>query len=63
MSSQPGPGGDSRPAGPASGQAAGQQAAARRADVALRSMGQPNAIASQFDFGDDSYEWRRLFSA
>jgi aquaporin Z len=25
-------------------------------------MGQPNAIASQFDFGDDSYEWRRLFS-
>jgi aquaporin Z len=25
-------------------------------------MGQPNAIAHQFDFGDDSYEWRRLFA-
>ena len=25
-------------------------------------MGQPNAIARQFDFADDSYEWRRLFS-
>ena len=35
---------------------------ARRADVALRTMGQPNAIARQFDFADDSYEWRRLFS-
>ena len=34
----------------------------RRADVALRSMGQPNAIAHQFDFTDDGYEWRRLFS-
>jgi aquaporin Z len=39
-----------------------EQAALHRADVALRSMGQPNAIARQFDFGDDSYEWRRLFS-
>ena len=34
----------------------------RHADVALRSIGQPNAIARQFDFTDDSYEWRRLFS-
>jgi aquaporin Z len=25
-------------------------------------MGQPNSIAHQFDFADDSYEWRRLFS-
>jgi aquaporin Z len=33
-----------------------------RADVALRSMGQPNAVNRQFDFADDSYEWRRLFS-
>jgi aquaporin Z len=39
-----------------------ERAAVRRADVALRTMGQPNAIATQFDFADDSYEWRRLFS-
>ena len=38
------------------------QQAVRRADVALRSMGQPNSIAHQFDFADDNYEWRRLFS-
>jgi aquaporin Z len=25
-------------------------------------MGQPNSIAHQFDFADDSYEWRRLFA-
>ncbi len=36
--------------------------AAHRAEVALRSMGQPNAIAREFDFWDDSYEGRRLFS-
>jgi aquaporin Z len=35
---------------------------ARHADVALRSMGQPNSVARQFDFWDDSYEGRRLFS-
>ncbi len=32
------------------------------ADVALRSIGHPNAAARQFDFWDTSYEWRRLFS-
>jgi aquaporin Z len=32
------------------------------ADVALRSMGRPNSIAHQFDFFDDKYEGRRLFS-
>lgn len=32
------------------------------ADIALRSMGQPNSIARQFDFWDDKYEGRRLFS-
>ena len=32
------------------------------ARVALRSMGQPNSVASQFDFWDGSYEGRRLFS-
>jgi aquaporin Z len=31
-------------------------------DVALRSVGQPNAVARAFDFWDASYEWRRLFS-
>jgi aquaporin Z len=25
-------------------------------------MGHPNAVARQFDFWDDSYEWRRLFA-
>ena len=65
MTSQPGE--DDRPADPARQQADRQRvnrerAAVRRADVALRSMGQPNAIARQFDFADDSYEWRRLFS-
>ena len=39
-----------------------ERQAAHRAEVALRSMGQPNAVARQFDFFDDSYEWRRLFS-
>jgi aquaporin Z len=33
-----------------------------RADVALRSFGRPNSIARQFDFFDDRYEGRRLFS-
>jgi aquaporin Z len=32
------------------------------ADISLRSMGTPNSFAHQFDFWDDSYEGRRLFS-
>jgi aquaporin Z len=32
------------------------------ADIALRSFGQPNAIARQFDFLDSSFEWRRIFA-
>jgi aquaporin Z len=36
--------------------------AARHAEVALRSIGQPNSVASQFDFWNNSYEGRRLFS-
>ena len=36
--------------------------AIREADISLRSMGTPNAIAHQFDFWDDTYEGRRLFS-
>lgn len=39
-----------------------QQQAARHAGVALRSLGQPNSVARQFDFWDDHYEGRRLFS-
>jgi aquaporin Z len=36
--------------------------AVHHAEVSLRSMGQPNSVARQFDFWDDSYESRRLFS-
>jgi aquaporin Z len=35
---------------------------AGRHDAGLSSLGQPNALARQFDFHDDAYEWRRLFS-
>jgi aquaporin Z len=28
----------------------------------LRSLGQPNSLARQFDFSDESFEWRRLFA-
>jgi aquaporin Z len=48
-----------RPPGP--GEEAARQEA-RHADVAIRSMGQPNSFARQVDFWDDSYEGRRLFS-
>ncbi len=44
------------------GTAAEREQRAHHAEVALRSMGQPNAVARQFDFWDDSYEGRRLFS-
>jgi len=40
----------------------GRREAVRHAEVALRSMGQPNSVARQFDFWDDRYEGRRLFS-
>src|SRR5947207_10689810 len=36
--------------------------AVRHAEVALRSIGQPNSVAGQFDFWNDRYEGRRLFS-
>jgi aquaporin Z len=39
-----------------------RQQQVHHAEVALRSMGQPNSVARQFDFWDDSYEGRRLFS-
>jgi aquaporin Z len=51
----------SQPVRPGPSQESEQQAA-ERAVVALRSMGQPNSIAREFDFWDDSYEGRRLFS-
>jgi aquaporin Z len=40
----------------------GRRDAVRHGEVALRSLGQPNSIAREFDFWDDSYEGRRLFS-
>ncbi len=48
----------------AGGTGAGFGASARLSshEVGLRSLGRPNALARQFDFTDDSYEWRRLFS-
>src|ERR1700678_2309962 len=33
-----------------------------RHEAGLRSLGQPNSVARQFDFTDDAFEWRRLFS-
>ena len=39
-----------------------RQDAVRHAEVALRSIGQPNSVAGEFDFWDNSYEGRRLFS-
>ena len=52
----------SQPPGLAPSSGPDQEQAAHHAAVALRSMGQPNSVASQFDFWDDSYEGRRLFS-
>src|SRR5258708_26812387 len=34
----------------------------RRHVAGLRSLGQPNALARQFDFADERYWWRRLFA-
>jgi aquaporin Z len=39
-----------------------RQEAVRHAAVALRSMGAPNSVAGAFDFWNDQYEGRRLFS-
>jgi len=52
----------SRPDELAPGSEPGRQDAARHAAVALRSIGQPNSVAGEFDFWDDKYEGRRLFS-
>jgi len=39
-----------------------RQDAAHHAAVALRTLGQPNSVTGEFDFWDDHYEGRRLFS-
>ena len=39
-----------------------RQEAVRHAAVSQRSIGQPNSVSGEFDFWDDSYEARRLFS-
>jgi hypothetical protein len=39
-----------------------RQEAVRHAAVALRSIGQPNSVAGEFDFWDNRFEGRRLFS-
>jgi aquaporin Z len=39
-----------------------RQQTVRHAEVALRSIGQPNSVAGEFDFWNDRYEGRRLFS-
>jgi aquaporin Z len=44
------------PAGP------DRQEVMRHADIALRSFGLPNSVTRQFDFWNDKYEGRRLFS-
>ena len=52
----------SEPAEPAAPSESDGQARVRHAAVALRSMGQPNSVAREFDFWNDRYEGRRLFS-
>ncbi|HVN13654.1 MAG TPA: aquaporin [Kineosporiaceae bacterium] len=51
-----------QPAEPLSLSDQDEQGTIHRATVALRTMGQPNAVAHEFDFWDNSYEGRRLFS-
>jgi len=52
----------SEPGGQFQPTAASVREAARHAEVAWRSMGQPNSVAREFDFWNDRYEGRRLFS-
>jgi len=52
----------SEPAEPAAPSESDGQARVRHAAVALRSMGQPNSVVREFDFWNDRYEGRRLFS-
>src|SRR5215469_7019376 len=50
----------SQPSAVASQPEPDRQQAARRA--AVRTLGLPNAVVSEFDFWDDSFDGRRLFS-
>src|SRR5215472_8154275 len=52
----------SQPSGIASPPEPERQQAVSHAEVALRSIGQPNSVAGEFDFWNDRYEGRRLFS-
>jgi aquaporin Z len=52
----------SQPAEPVNLSGPDRQEAVRHAAVSLRSMGQPNSVTREFDFWDNSYEGRRLFS-
>jgi aquaporin Z len=52
----------SQPSGIAPPSEPERQQAVRHAAVALRSIGQPNSVADEFDFWDNQYEGRRLFS-
>ncbi len=52
----------SQPPGPQPSVRPAHEAAVDHAEVALRSIGQPNSVTSQFDFWNDKYEGRRLFS-
>jgi aquaporin Z len=47
---------------PGPGRTPTPQPATSKHDVGLRSLGHPNALARQFDFANESYEWRRLFA-
>jgi aquaporin Z len=44
------------------GQTAERAARLREHEIGISSLGRPNSLARQFDFSDDAYEWRRLFS-
>jgi aquaporin Z len=57
-----GPDQPATPQQPTPGQPMPERPPLDHAYVALRSVGLPNAIAHEFDFWDDSYEARRLFS-
>jgi aquaporin Z len=52
----------SQPSGIAPRSEPERQQAVRHAEVALRSIGQPNSVSGEFDFWDNRYEGRRLFS-
>jgi aquaporin Z len=52
----------SQPSGTAPSSDPEREQAVRHAQVALRAIGQPNSVTGEFDFWDNRYEGRRLFS-